>query len=161
KAIGTYSDGSTADITTVVTWSSSSTGVATISNTGNSPGLASAVAAGTTTIGALDTNSGVTSSTTLTVSNATLVSITRTPANPSVVKGLTLQMKATATYNDSSTKDVTAEVTWSTGNVAIASVSNVVTTRGVVTGIAAGSTSVTAIYPLTAVSGTTTVTVIP
>jgi hypothetical protein len=70
-------------------------------------------------------------------------------------------MKATATYNDSSTKDVTAEVTWSTGNIAIASVSNVVTTRGVVTGIAAGSTSVTATYPLTVVSGTTTVTVVP
>jgi hypothetical protein len=161
KAIGTYSDSSTADITTVVSWSSSNTAVATISNTGNSPGLASAIAAGTTTIGALDTNSGVSASTTLTVSTATLVSIALTPASPNIVQGLTQQMTATATYSDSSTKNVTAEVTWSTGNIAIASVSNVVTTRGVVTGIATGSTSVTATYPLTAVSGTTTVTVIP
>jgi len=47
-AIGTYSDGTTSNVTTTCTWASSSTGVATI-NTG---GLATAVSAGTTTISA-------------------------------------------------------------------------------------------------------------
>lgn len=47
-ATATYSDGSFGDITTSVTWTSSNTGVATIS----SAGLATAVATGTTTISA-------------------------------------------------------------------------------------------------------------
>ena len=60
-ATGTYSDGSTANITTQVTWSSSNTSVATI----NASGLATAVAAGTSTITA--TQGSITGSTTLTV----------------------------------------------------------------------------------------------
>lgn len=49
-ATGTYSDGTTQDITTSVTWSSSDTSVATISNQMNSKGLANSAATGTTTI---------------------------------------------------------------------------------------------------------------
>lgn len=45
-ATGTYSDGSTADITSAVTWASGTPGVATI----NTTGLATGVAAGTTAI---------------------------------------------------------------------------------------------------------------
>jgi TolB protein len=65
-ATGTYSDGSTADLTTEVTWSSSNEGVATVSNTPGSQGLATATdVAGSTTIGAVDGT--VSGSTTLTV----------------------------------------------------------------------------------------------
>jgi hypothetical protein len=60
-ATGSYSDNTTKNITSSVTWSSSNTGVATISNTG----LATSIAAGSTTIkAALASISG---STTLTV----------------------------------------------------------------------------------------------
>ena len=45
-ATGTYSDGSTAVLTSTVTWSSGKVGVATI----NSSGLATGVSAGTTVI---------------------------------------------------------------------------------------------------------------
>jgi hypothetical protein len=65
-AIGTYSDGSTGNITTTVSWASSSTGVATI----NSSGLATSAGGGTTTISA--SLSGVTGSTVLTVTPAML-----------------------------------------------------------------------------------------
>jgi len=51
-ATGTYSDGSTQDVTTQATWASSSSGVATISNSAGSQGLATAVAAGSTNISA-------------------------------------------------------------------------------------------------------------
>jgi hypothetical protein len=64
-ATGTYSDGSTQNLTTSVTWSSSATGVATISNAAGSQGLASSVGAGSTTISA--TSGSVSGSTTLTV----------------------------------------------------------------------------------------------
>lgn len=66
-ATGTYSDGSTQDITTAVTWSSSNPAVATI---GANTGLASSLAPVTTTISA--TQGSVTGMTTLTV--PTLVS---------------------------------------------------------------------------------------
>ena len=47
-AMGTFSDSSTEDITTSVTWSSSDTAIATINNTG----IATAIASGSTTINA-------------------------------------------------------------------------------------------------------------
>ena len=64
-AIGIYSDNSTKDITTSVTWSSSAESVATISNAAGSNGKATSVAAGTTTITA--TSGNISGSTTLTV----------------------------------------------------------------------------------------------
>jgi len=50
SATGIYSNNTTSNITTSVTWSSSVNSVATISNAAGSNGLATAVAAGTTTI---------------------------------------------------------------------------------------------------------------
>jgi hypothetical protein len=49
-ATGTYSDGTTHNLTTSVTWGSSSKSVATISNAGGSNGLATSVTPGPTTI---------------------------------------------------------------------------------------------------------------
>jgi hypothetical protein len=64
-ATGTYSDSTTQNLTTSVTWSSSNTGVATVSNATGSKGLATGVAAGTTTITAV--SGGVSGTTSLTV----------------------------------------------------------------------------------------------
>jgi hypothetical protein len=54
KATGTFPDSTSLDYTFAVTWSSSNPGVATISNTAGSNGLATAVAAGNTSITATD-----------------------------------------------------------------------------------------------------------
>jgi plastocyanin len=51
-AMGNFSDGTTQDITSQVTWASANSSVATISNAPGSQGLATALAAGTTTISA-------------------------------------------------------------------------------------------------------------
>ena len=64
-ATGTYSDKSTQNLTTSVTWTSSATSVATISNAAGANGRATSVVAGTTTIAAAI--GGVSASTTLTV----------------------------------------------------------------------------------------------
>ncbi len=163
KAIGTFTDGSTSDITAAVDWSSSSSTVATISNQPFNEGIATTNVAGTTTITAFDPTTHITGTTLLTVTNATLVSIAVTPATAggTVLIGLTKQLNATATYSDATTKVVTREVTWTSANSAVAAVSNATPTNGLVTGIAAGMTSVQAQYPLTTVSGSMTVTVIP
>ena len=158
-ATGTYSDGSTADLTEQVTWSSSDDGVATISNAGGSEGLASAQALGATTITATDPGSAIADSTALTVSAATLLSIAVTPADVSVAIGATLDLTATGTYSDSSTADLTTQVTWSSDATAIATVSNAGGSEGVATGVALGGATVTATEPGSGVAGQTSLTV--
>jgi hypothetical protein len=155
-ATGTYSDGSTQNLTDTVTWSSSSTGAATISNAVGSKGLATSVAAGSTVITAA--SGGVSATTSLTVTPATLTAIAVTPANPSVATGATAQFTATGTYSDGSTQNITASVTWSVANGALASVSNASGSKGLATGIAGGATTVAA--TLSGVSGSTGITVL-
>lgn len=154
-ATGVYSDGSTENLTTSVTWASSSTSVATISNAAGSQGLASSAAAGETTISA--TFSGVTGNTKLTVTPALLKSITLSPTNPSIPAGYFRQLTATGSYSDGTSKDITADVSWSSFNSAVANVSNSAGTKGRVTGVAAGVTTITA--ALSGISGNTSVTV--
>ena len=84
-----------------------------------------------------------------------VASIAVTPANPSVAKGLTEQFTATATYTDGSTANLTTSVTWASSNTAIATIS----TAGLASTLATGSSTITA--TLGSVSGTTTLTVTP
>ena len=154
-ATGVYTDASTQDLTTEVTWASSDDEVATVSNADDSKGLATAVGLGTATVSA--TSGGVTGVTTLTVTDATLVSIDVTPADPSIADGTTQQFTATGVYTDGSTQDLTTEVTWSSSNEAVATVSNAADSKGLATAVGAGSTTVSAISG--GVTGDTTLTV--
>ena len=134
-ATGMYSDNSTKDLTSSVTWASSSTSVATIA----ASGLATAVATGSTNITA--TAAGKTSApATLTVAAPTVVSIAVTPATASIAVGNTQQFTATATYSDKSTKDITSTATWASGTPAVASIS----AAGLATGLTAGTSAITA-----------------
>jgi hypothetical protein len=146
SAKGFFSDGTTQDITLDSHWSSSNVAAATITTSGP-PGIATGVAAGTTTIGA--TLGAVTGSTTLTVSSATLTSITITPASSSIAPigmavNSTLSLTATGTFSDSSAQDLTTIATWTVtpSDNSIASVD----TSGDVTGVAPGSATVTATF---------------
>src|SRR5262249_44097767 len=116
-ATGTYSDKTTKNLTTQVTWASSTTSVATISNTAGTKGLATAVGTGSSTIAAA--MNGTSGSTTLTVTAAVLKSLAVTPANPSVAKGLTKQFTATGTYSDKTTKNLTTQVTWASSTTSV------------------------------------------
>jgi hypothetical protein len=132
-ATGTYTDGSTQDLTASMTWGSSSTSVATIV-----AGKAQGVGAGTTTITA--TSGALSDSTTLTVTAATLTSIAVTPVDPTIAKGTTVQFSAIGTYSDGSTQDLTTQVTWSSSSTATASI----TAGGFATGVGAGTSTIKA-----------------
>ncbi len=160
RARGWYRDGSSRDLTTAVTWSSSATGVATVSNAGGSAGLASSVAAGATTMTATHVGSAVFGTTTLTVTAAVLVSIAVTPSAPSIALGTTQQFTATGTFSDTSTQDLTAAVTWSSSATGVATVSNAGGSEGLASSAAAGAATITATHVGSAVFGTTTLTVI-
>jgi len=151
-ATAVYSDNSKQDITSSVSWTSSTTSVATISAAGSTIGRATAVGAGSTTITA--TMSGISGSTTLTVTGASLVSIAVTPANPSIAKGLTQQFTATGTYNNSTTQDLTSMVSWTSSNPSIASIA---ASSGLATAAAPGPATISA--SMSGITGTTTLTV--
>jgi uncharacterized protein YjdB len=146
-ATGTYSDASTANITSSVTWASSNTTVATI----DSAGLATGVGEGITDITA--TSDLVSDTAALTVTLA-LNSIAVTPAIATIPKGLTQQYTATGTYSDASTADITSSVTWASSATAVATIDSV----GLATGVGDGSTNITAALD-SVVSNTATLTV--
>ena len=84
-----------------------------------------------------------------------LTRITVNPSTASVQVNGTTPLSATGTFDDTSTADVTTTSTWSSSDVAHATVDN----KGVVTGVAATTTSVTITATKSGISGTATVTV--
>ncbi len=141
-AIGTFSDHSTQDLTSSVTWSSSVKTVATVSNGTGMKGLATAVGAGQTAVTAY--YGDVSGTTTLTVFNATLVSITVTPADQTILRGKTLQFTATANYSNGLTQNITRMALWKSSNNQVAKVTNAKNRRGLGKGIGAGTATITA-----------------
>jgi uncharacterized protein YjdB len=130
----------------VVTWSSGAPAVATVSATG----LVTSVAAGTATITA--TSEGKSGTAGITVAPTAVASVSVSPAAPSVPAGQTVQLAATP--KDASGTPLTGRVvTWSSTAPAVATVNG----SGLVTGLAAGSTTITASSE--GKSGTATVTV--
>jgi trimeric autotransporter adhesin len=173
-ATGIYSDNTTKDLTSTVTWTSSamdaldvasgadvaqftgfSASTANNSSTLLSAGRTKATRSGKAKITAKWGN--ISGSTIVTVTSATLVSIAITPTNPSIVKGTNQQFVATGTFSDNTTQDLTITVTWSSSDAAVAAISNAAGSNGLATSVAAGSTTITATSG--SVSGTATLTV--
>src|SRR2546426_4351491 len=88
----------------------------------------------------------------MTVTNVSVASVTVSPATTSVTVGATIQLTATA-KDANGTALSGRTVTWATSNAAAATVS----ASGLVTGVAAGSATITATSE--GQSGTATVTV--
>lgn len=136
EALGTYSDGKVQDISSLVSWSSSNTGFATISD----KGLASGVAVGSSNIEAV-LGSTTSNTAVLSVTAAEVVSIQVTPANARIAKGNSQQYTATATYTDATTANITGFVSWFSSDTLFASI----TSAGLATGVSEGSVDVHAI----------------
>jgi hypothetical protein len=147
-ATGRFSDGDTQNITQQAIWTSSVGAIATI----DAVGLATGIAPGATTIAA--TLSGVSGSATLIVNTSALTTIEVTPVNQSITVNGIQQFTATGNFSDGSRQDLTSQqVHWTTLPVNIVTVD----ANGLATGIASGSTAVTA--ALSGISGATTLTV--
>jgi hypothetical protein len=121
-ATGTFSDHSTQILTSYVTWASNPASVATISSGSGQPGIAFGVSPGTANITAAF--AGVSSANTppatiLTVTNATLTSIAVTPNPAMAASGTQFQYRATGTFSDGSTVDLTSQVGWSSSDITV------------------------------------------
>ncbi len=156
KATGVFTDHSTHNLSSTVTWSSSAPAVASVDNA-PAGGLVTAVGLGTAQLTA--TLGSISGSTTLTVSAATLVAIGVTPANPALAVGLTTQFMATGTYTDNSTQDLTATALWSSSNPALASASNAAGFEGLATALGTGAVTVTA--AMSTIQGSATLNLTP
>ncbi len=149
-ATATYSDGSTKDLTSTVTWSATPSTVATISTAG----LLTAVAAGAFTLTA--TSGTMVATVSGTITDATLASIAVSPATATIASGSTQQLTATGTYTDQSTKVLTGSVTWTSSNPSVLAING----QGLATAASVSSaTAVTVTAQSGSLSGTATLTV--
>ena len=131
-----------------MSWSSTNTAAATV----NAAGMATGIAAGSTSIQA--TYGSAHGSTVLSVQvGPTLVSLAVTPTIFSLAPGATIQLQAIGTYSDNSTQNLTGSAAWSSANTAVAKVS----TSGLVTAVSVGSVGLTA--KTGSVSGSATATI--
>jgi hypothetical protein len=131
KALGIYSDGTTADLTHTVTWSSAVAADAAVDpDTGVVTGKTVAAAVAITA-----TWQGLTPSINVAVVAPVLQSIALTPsASTSILSGATLQFTATGTYSDTSTKNLTSTAKWLSSALTTATVNS----TGLVAAAAAG-----------------------
>ncbi len=161
SATGHYSDGSTQDLTDSVTWASSSTATATVSNAAGSQGEVTAVATGAATITATDPTTSIEGVSAVTVLPAVLLAVTVSPLATNIPAGETEQFTATGHYSDGSTQDLTDSVTWASSDSSTATVSNAAGSEGEVTAVADGAATITATDPTTSIEGVSAVTVLP
>lgn len=106
QATGSSSDGSTSTLSGV-NWASSDASILTVSSAGL---VTAGTTAGTATITA--TSGIISGSISLSVTNASITSISVTPSSVTAVVGQTVQMAATANYNDGTAPNITALATF-------------------------------------------------
>ncbi|WP_025822313.1 Ig-like domain-containing protein [Shewanella marina] len=133
KAIATYSDQSSQDVTELASWYSAHTHIATIDR-----GLTHAINVGQSEISAhLDSHTS--NNAILNVSNATLQELVLTPTNSTIANGTTQEYQVIGYFSDGSTKDLSQQVNWHNQQ------SNIVFMEGnIATSLASGKTIITA-----------------
>jgi hypothetical protein len=137
-ARATYSDGSTVDLTTGPTWSTSNTGLATITQAG----VLTAVASGSVTVQAVYSGRTATLGVSLSSSPPPTKSLLGVSISGpgSVMVGQTAQYVLLATYTDGSSQNVNATSWWILESTAT------IAQTGVVTGVSAGTAIIHAYY---------------
>lgn len=154
-ATAMFADGFTEDVSQLVRWSVQPVGKSAEVSVIDQKGLAQGKGEGQAVVTAsLD---GHLASTVMTVTLATISSLSVTPHNPVVGKGSSKQFTATATFSDGTTQDVTNLASWSVDDLAPGVDVALINGAGLATGNSIGLASVTAGY--LSKSDTTTLTV--
>ena len=135
-ASGFYSDGSSHDLTQAVEWQSTNSTIANM----DTSGVAHTLSTGSVTISAALDN--LQSDASLTVTNATVVSIEVGPPAIIIQSGSTQPYRATAVYSNNTRRDITTLAFWQSGNESAAVISNI----GIAKGVGAGNAIISASY---------------
>ncbi len=137
QAWGIYSDGSKYNITQEVLWAIQDTSIAT-----NNSNVITPIKAGTTNISVQIDNK--IAHTLITVTQAQLSSITITTEVNKIASGQDLALTAIGLFNDNTNQNITSQVTWQSSNTQVIFVSNHPGNIGIIKGLQAGETSITA-----------------
>jgi uncharacterized protein YjdB len=113
-----------------ITWKSSNTSVATVSNTG----MVSGISVGSATITVTTSNGGKTASCTVTVNPVRVTGVTMNKTSTAML----VDGNETLTYTIRPANATNKNVTWSSSNTSVATVSN----SGLVTGVSAGTADI-------------------
>ncbi|HLJ85961.1 MAG TPA: Ig-like domain-containing protein [Candidatus Angelobacter sp.] len=140
-ATGAFTDGSTQDLSSSITWSSSNSAVVSVDNSGK----ATAKGQGNATVNA--TLGQVQGSAAIKITPASLVGVVVTPQSLSLAAGTSHQLTAMGTFSDSTTQDLTASVTWSSS-----SASATISSSGLLHAVSSGSATITATLNTTSTS---------
>jgi hypothetical protein len=138
-ATGIFSDGTTQDISSLVTWTTENSSVVNI----NSSGATTEVGPGSTVISA--SLQGKKGSTNTTVTSITVSYITVAGLS-SLAAGTSTSYQAIATYSNGTVADVTSQCIWNVDNTANATVSNTSGSKGLLSSLVMGSVNVQATY---------------
>jgi uncharacterized protein YjdB len=151
--IGSYSDGTTATITSGISWSSSNPSVASLGGAGLLTATTDSTAAGTTmitaSVGALSAQASVT------VTPATLLSISVEPPTASIAIPVIMSFTAIGHYSDGTSAPL-VNVTWSSSDPTVASVDGAGFAQGVKQG---GPVTITALHTASGKSNTASLTI--
>jgi len=137
-ATGFFSDGSHADLTSLVKWTSSAPSVLAVSGTSGTWGRLTASAPGVAAV--LASYQNVTGATSVTVSNATLAGLSISPLRARGVVGSDLLVEATGLFSDGSAQPMTRSVQWNVDDQTIGYFSS----PGTVTLLSPGTATVSA-----------------
>jgi hypothetical protein len=137
QAILVFDDGSSEDVTGEAQWRSNNERAVATDN--GSLGLNNV---GTATISA--SFGGFSGSSEVTVSGARLQSVAIVPGSVSVAVGETRPLGLSGLYEDGSTREIGARATWASSQPGVARVAGGTGAPGAVTGVAAGTTTITA-----------------
>ena len=148
RATGTFGDGTTHDLTKVVTWTSSSLSVA-VSNATGSEGTATATAPGQAVITATDPASGIAAVGWLTATPAVLRSLDVSPLSATVPERGHQPFRAVGTFSDASQVDLTDRVLWTSTSPAVVGISNDAVSAGLATGLGVGTADIAVFDPVT------------
>ena len=129
---GVSADGSTKDVTELMTWSVVNPEVLEVSGSG----LITALSAGNTSI--IGTYEGLSTQQNISVKSLTELSIS--PTSLTLATASSTQLSVTGLYSDGSTEDLTSSVVWGSTDLSVASIS----ASGLVVAVSEGMTSITA-----------------
>jgi trimeric autotransporter adhesin len=133
-ATGKFSDGSTQNLTQLVTWQATPSIVASVNAQGNLTGVGKGVAQISASY------QGASGNTAVTVGAAALVSIAVTPNGSSLPAGKTESLSAIGAFSDGTHQNLTQSAAWSSSAPSVAAVSTV----GAVAAKSIGSTTISA-----------------
>ena len=148
RAFGNYSDGTSVDISHLVTWSTSDNTLGVISNISSSKGYFTNSYTGSTIDSLNFTASigGITQTGNIIITPGSISSISISQSDTSINSNQNLNLRSYAHFADGASVDITDLVTWSSSNESVAFISNSVESRGLLSSLSEGTSNISAYY---------------